>query len=68
MASLTLTNVSVDFPIYGTRRSLRRTLFARATGGLITGGKDRSSVRGGQGADKHLVGLARWRPVRADWP
>lgn len=40
MASLTLMDVSVDFPVYGTQRSLRRTLFARATGGLIAGGQD----------------------------
>lgn len=39
MASLILTNLSVNFPVYGTGRSLRRALFARATGGLITGGK-----------------------------
>ena len=39
MASLTLRDVSLDFPIYGTKRSLRRTLFARATGGLIARGK-----------------------------
>jgi ABC-type polysaccharide/polyol phosphate transport system ATPase subunit len=40
MASLNLMAVSVDFPIYGTQRSLRRALFARATGGLIAGGQD----------------------------
>lgn len=40
MASLTLMDLSVDFPIYGTKRSLRRALFARATGGLIARGKE----------------------------
>jgi len=40
MASLTLMDVSVDFPVYGTQRSLRRALFVRATGGVIAGAKD----------------------------
>ena len=39
MASLILTNLSVVFPVYGAGRSLRRALFARATGGLIASGK-----------------------------
>jgi len=32
---MTIDNVHVDFPIYGQQRSLRKTLFARATGGFI---------------------------------
>lgn len=40
MASLTLRDVSVEFPIYGKKPSLRRALFARAAGGLIAGSKD----------------------------
>jgi ABC-type polysaccharide/polyol phosphate transport system ATPase subunit len=35
MAAVILENVFVEFPIYGTGRSLRTALFARATGGLI---------------------------------
>lgn len=35
LAALIAQEVTVDFPIYGSQRSLRRTLFARATGGLI---------------------------------
>ena len=35
MASVVLENVRVDFPIYGAQRSLRTTIFQRATGGLI---------------------------------
>jgi ABC-type polysaccharide/polyol phosphate transport system ATPase subunit len=36
MTRLVLENVHVDFPIYGATRSLRKTLFERATGGLIS--------------------------------
>ena len=32
---LVVENVSIEFPIYGTHRSLRKALFERATGGLI---------------------------------
>lgn len=35
MASISLENVSVEFPIYGAQRSFRKELFQRATGGLI---------------------------------
>ena len=35
MASIALNSVTVDFPIYGSVRSFRTDLFARATGGLI---------------------------------
>jgi ABC-type polysaccharide/polyol phosphate transport system ATPase subunit len=35
MASITLDNVTVDFPIYGAQRSFRKQLFRAATGGLI---------------------------------
>jgi len=35
LASITLEDVSVDFPIYGSRRNLRKHLFQTATGGLI---------------------------------
>ena len=35
MATLILEDVRAEFPIYGSRRSLRKALFARATGGLI---------------------------------
>jgi len=35
MTTIVLDNIHVDFPIYGSGRSLRSTLFARAAGGLI---------------------------------
>ncbi len=35
MTELLLDHVNVDFPIYGTQRSLRKVLLTRATGGLI---------------------------------
>ncbi len=35
MASLILEDITVDFPIYGSIKSFRTELFARATGGLI---------------------------------
>ncbi len=38
MTSVVLENVSVDFPVYGAHRSLRRVLFERATGGLVQHG------------------------------
>jgi ABC-type polysaccharide/polyol phosphate transport system ATPase subunit len=41
MASLTLRDLSIEFPIYGKKPSLRRLLLTRATGGLIAGSKDR---------------------------
>jgi ABC-type polysaccharide/polyol phosphate transport system ATPase subunit len=33
---MSLNNVCVDFPVYGSQRSLRKALFQRATGGLIS--------------------------------
>lgn len=36
MTAIVLDHVSVDFPLYGNRRSLRKVLFERATGGLIS--------------------------------
>jgi ABC-type polysaccharide/polyol phosphate transport system ATPase subunit len=35
MATVIVDDVHVEFPIYGSTRSLRQTMFARATGGLI---------------------------------
>lgn len=35
MATVVLEHVRVDFPIYGSRQSLRKALFERATGGLV---------------------------------
>src|SRR4051812_46173907 len=35
MASILLENVTLDFPIYGVRRSFRKELFRAATGGVI---------------------------------
>jgi ABC-type polysaccharide/polyol phosphate transport system ATPase subunit len=35
MATVIVDDIHVEFPIYGSARSLRQTLFARATGGLI---------------------------------
>jgi ABC-type polysaccharide/polyol phosphate transport system ATPase subunit len=35
VASITLTDVTVDFPIYGSQKSFRSELLGRATGGLI---------------------------------
>ena len=35
MASITLENVTVDFPIYGLQKSLRKALFSRVVGGTI---------------------------------
>jgi ABC-type polysaccharide/polyol phosphate transport system ATPase subunit len=48
MASVELSNVTVDFPIYGSSMSFRTELFQRATGGLIRreGAKKRVTVRG----------------------
>jgi len=36
--SVVVENVSVDFPIYGAQRSLRKVLFERATGGFVQRG------------------------------
>lgn len=35
MTAVVLEKVSVDFPIYGSQRSLRKALFERATGGFV---------------------------------
>lgn len=43
MAFLRLESVTVDFPIYGTQRSLRRVVFERATGGSISHEGERQS-------------------------
>jgi len=43
MANITLENVVIDFPIYGTQMSFRSELFHRATGGLIR--RDNASKR-----------------------
>lgn len=45
MTSLFLEDVSVDFPIYGSQRSLRRVLFERATGAFVQREKDRVTVK-----------------------
>jgi ABC-type polysaccharide/polyol phosphate transport system ATPase subunit len=48
MTSVVLENVRVDFPIYGAERSLRKVMFARATGGVIQHEgrkKDRITIR-----------------------
>jgi ABC-type polysaccharide/polyol phosphate transport system ATPase subunit len=45
MACLVLDDVSVDFPVYGARRNLRRALFERATGGLVEHGTGRHQGR-----------------------
>jgi ABC-type polysaccharide/polyol phosphate transport system ATPase subunit len=44
MASITLDNVVVDFPVYGLQRSLRKALFGRMIGGVHQGD-----------ANKHIV-------------
>ena len=45
MTALILENVSVDFPIYGAQRSLRRELFDRATGAFVQHEKGRITVK-----------------------
>jgi ABC-type polysaccharide/polyol phosphate transport system ATPase subunit len=45
MTTAMLENVSVEFPIYGAHRSLRKALFDRATGGLIARGEGRHQGR-----------------------
>lgn len=44
MAAVILDNVHVDFPIHGSQRGLRETIFRQAVGGLIT--RNRSGSRG----------------------
>jgi ABC-type polysaccharide/polyol phosphate transport system ATPase subunit len=41
MTSVVVDNVSVDFPVYGARRSFRKALFERATGGSVEQGAGR---------------------------
>jgi ABC-type polysaccharide/polyol phosphate transport system ATPase subunit len=43
VTALVLEHVSVDFPIYGTQRSLRKVLLEGATGGLVGRDKARSN-------------------------
>jgi ABC-type polysaccharide/polyol phosphate transport system ATPase subunit len=45
MTALVLDDVSVDFPIYGIQRSLRRVLFDRATGAFVHRERDRVTVK-----------------------
>jgi ABC-type polysaccharide/polyol phosphate transport system ATPase subunit len=45
MTALKVENVTVDFPIYSSSRSLRKTLFERATGGVIERGEGRHQDR-----------------------
>jgi ABC-type polysaccharide/polyol phosphate transport system ATPase subunit len=46
MAAIVLENVSAHFPIYGGRRSLRKAIFQRATGGSIEReGKNNERIR-----------------------
>jgi ABC-type polysaccharide/polyol phosphate transport system ATPase subunit len=47
VAAVIVEDVHVTFPIYGQQRSLRRSLFARGTGGLIQ--------RGGKAGDRVMV-------------
>ncbi|MGE0280672.1 MAG: ABC transporter ATP-binding protein [Rhizobiaceae bacterium] len=57
MTSLTLEDVFVEFPLYGSRRSLRKVLFERATGGLITRQKDHENrivIKALNGVSLHL--------------
>jgi ABC-type polysaccharide/polyol phosphate transport system ATPase subunit len=54
MASVTLKNVSVDFPIYGAQRSFRKELFARATGGFV----QRDSRKGDRVVVKALTNVS----------
>jgi ABC-type polysaccharide/polyol phosphate transport system ATPase subunit len=45
MSALVVEKVSVDFPIYGAQRSLRKALFERATGGFVQRGDRRHQTR-----------------------
>lgn len=56
MASITLENLVVDFPIYGSHMSFRTELFQRATGGLIRreGPKKRVTIRALDHINLHL--------------
>jgi ABC-type polysaccharide/polyol phosphate transport system ATPase subunit len=57
MPSVILEDVYVEFPIYGTQRSLRKVFLARATGGLIhhvAAGRDRVVVKALNGVSLRL--------------
>jgi ABC-type polysaccharide/polyol phosphate transport system ATPase subunit len=54
MPAVVLDDVYVEFPVYGAQRSLRRTLFARAAGGLIQEDAD----HGGRLVVKALNGVS----------
>jgi ABC-type polysaccharide/polyol phosphate transport system ATPase subunit len=57
MPTVVLKDIHVEFPIYGTQRSLRKALFARAAGGLIqheTAGRDRVIVKALNGVSLRL--------------
>jgi ABC-type polysaccharide/polyol phosphate transport system ATPase subunit len=57
MPAVTLEDVHVEFPIYGTQRSLRKVFLARASSGLIqheTGGRDRVIVKALNGVSLRL--------------
>jgi ABC-type polysaccharide/polyol phosphate transport system ATPase subunit len=45
MAAIVLEDIHVSFPVYGSQRSLRRALFARATGGSIQREDERVVVK-----------------------
>lgn len=45
MTAVVVENVNVEFPIYGSARSLRKALFSRATGGLVEKGEGRHHSR-----------------------
>ncbi len=56
MASITLEDVTVDFPIYGSHRSWRRDLFGGTAGGAIVAGRTRKQqvVRALDGINFHI--------------
>src|SRR5262249_30773809 len=58
MSVMLLENLHVEFPIYGAQRSLRKTFFMRATGGLIGPGteKHRLVVKALDGGSRRLEG------------
>jgi ABC-type polysaccharide/polyol phosphate transport system ATPase subunit len=57
MPAVMLDNVHVEFPIYGTQRSLRKAFLARAAGGIIrhdSGGRDRVVIKALNGVSLQL--------------
>jgi len=56
LASITLEDVTVDFPIYGSHRSWRRDLFGGTAGGAIVAGRTRKQqvVRALDGINFHI--------------